>query len=409
MTNTKRTRMVTAKFDSGRGNTLRIKFLKVESFEVEKIEILELDEDSENGGGNKKLGMIYGKEYRIKVTKYRNNKLPKDNKTVKWSYSYISSEGVATIGNIKQTGGIITFKINNLDLCGNTITFHAYIESKKNEATLEVEIITFPKIIFVNGHWNKIAHKIGMSPGKPGKGYWDFFTGNFKSYENSAKSYFGINKATVMFVDGSSSLGIDQSGGDRKGEGCKYAKDNFDDFVYSLGNDSVYLISHSEGGAFAAGIAKGLIEKGIKIKESIMLSTDEGDEFSIEENYICYQLTAGYLYEKNIPNKKYFSVDPVVGDNKVKGVTKYGVYIEDAKFSTVHGATIDSQSFSYIDKLKKVKTQNGLNSKGKAIYKSIPEDNIWYRIDDKIIHNERIDYYPYIDNNIIIQKYRPRE
>ncbi|MBE7635072.1 hypothetical protein G1K75_12620 [Tenacibaculum finnmarkense] len=109
-----------------------------EQYLVEKIEIENLDEGSENGGANKKLGIIYGKEYRLKVTKYQNNKLPSDNKIVKWSYSYINAEGIVTIGNIKQTGGIITFKTDDLDYCGNKITFYAYIENKENEASLEV-------------------------------------------------------------------------------------------------------------------------------------------------------------------------------------------------------------------------------------------------------------------------------
>ncbi|WP_064967472.1 hypothetical protein [Tenacibaculum ovolyticum] len=111
---------------------------KKEQCFVEEIKIENLDEGSKNGGSNKKLGIIYGKEYRLKVSKYKNNKLPNDNKTVKWSYSYTSAEGVATIGNIKQTGGIITFKTDNLDFCGNNITFYAYIKNKENEASLDV-------------------------------------------------------------------------------------------------------------------------------------------------------------------------------------------------------------------------------------------------------------------------------
>ncbi|WP_028888222.1 type VI secretion system tube protein TssD [Tenacibaculum ovolyticum] len=111
---------------------------KKEQYFVEEIKIENLDEGSKNGGSNKKLGIIYGKEYRLKVSKYKNNKLPNDNKTVKWSYSYTNAEGVATIGNIKQTGGIITFKTDDLDFCGNNITFYAYIKNKENEASLEV-------------------------------------------------------------------------------------------------------------------------------------------------------------------------------------------------------------------------------------------------------------------------------
>jgi len=42
-------------------------------------------------------------------------------------------------------------------------------------------------------------------------------------------------------------------------------------------------------------MAKALIERGYKVGESVMLSADEGDEFSVEGNYPCYQITAGRI------------------------------------------------------------------------------------------------------------------
>ncbi len=114
-----------------------IKLPKVKKCFVEKIEIFDLDEGSTNGGTNKSKGMIHGKEYTLKVTKFKNNKPPKNTSNIKWNYGY-SKDNEVVIGNIKQTGEKITFKTDDLDFCGREITFYAYIEDKSKEAELDV-------------------------------------------------------------------------------------------------------------------------------------------------------------------------------------------------------------------------------------------------------------------------------
>ncbi|MCV6630252.1 MAG: hypothetical protein OIF50_10365 [Flavobacteriaceae bacterium] len=247
-----------------------------------------------------------------------------------------------------------------------------------------------------------------MAPGASKEMYWRFFTRDLENYEYSVRSYFGTNDAKSIYVDGSTLLGIDQSGGERKKLGYEYAKQEFEQLVYNVVDESIFLVSHSEGCAFASGIAKYLVEKGIHIKESIMLSADEGDEFSVEGNYPCYQITAGYLSESTFSNKKYFNVDPVVGDHRVEGVDKYGVFIANAEFATVHGITISASTFSLIKKLKKTNTQQAWNSKGKIVHISNPSDGDWYKINDKILYNKRIDFYPNKNNNMITQTYIKR-
>ncbi|WP_047790646.1 type VI secretion system tube protein TssD [Tenacibaculum mesophilum] len=111
---------------------------KKEKYFIEKIEIENLDEGSSNGGANKKEGLIHGKEYILKVTKYKNDKVPKNSNTIKWSYDYTNAKGEIVEGSINAKGDKATFKANDLDYCGNKITFYAYIESKENEAELEV-------------------------------------------------------------------------------------------------------------------------------------------------------------------------------------------------------------------------------------------------------------------------------
>jgi hypothetical protein len=253
-----------------------------------------------------------------------------------------------------------------------------------------------PKIIFINGHWNKIAHKIGMSPGSGGKSYWDFFTGNLDGYINGAKSYLNIKELQKdpYFIDGSSLWGGSESGGERKERGYNYAKDNFSEIVKGLGGQPIFLISHSEGGACAAGVARYLIEKSINIGESIMLSTDEGDEFSVEGNYNAYQVVAGYITKDIFTKDDIFCIDPVVLDNKVKGITKYGVFISNAGLTTVHGETVDVKTFTLISQLKQLQIQQAWNSKGDIVYQTNPKDENWAKIDDYILYNKKVDLYP---------------
>ncbi len=111
---------------------------KNNAYHVKKIEVLDLDEGSENGGNNKKLGLIHGKKYTLRAEKFVDNKNPKDENTIKWEYSYISDNGEIVLGAFKKTGIEVTFKTDDLELCGKNITFYAYIENKEIEASLDV-------------------------------------------------------------------------------------------------------------------------------------------------------------------------------------------------------------------------------------------------------------------------------
>jgi len=265
-----------------------------------------------------------------------------------------------------------------------------------------LKVKAMPKIIFVNGHWNRIAYKIGMSPGSGGVGYWKFFTGNVKSFKDSADNYFGIiSSENPYYIDGSSFAGGTESGSQRKIRGYNYAKQHFNEIIKGLGGNEIYLISHSEGGACAAGVAQYLIEKGIKIGESIMLSTDEGDEFSVEGNYPAYQVVAGYLTKDLISRKSIFVIDPVVKDNMIEGVSRYGVYISNSGLTTVHGTTIDVKVFDLIKSLKSISIEPAWNSKGTIVYQTNPKDENWAKIDEYILYNRKVDLYPKRNSNMV--------
>lgn len=259
-----------------------------------------------------------------------------------------------------------------------------------------------PLIIFVNGHWNKIMNKINMGSGEGSKGYWNYFLHDeIDMFFNMAKNHFCDSdyQASPYFIDGSTLWGGDASGIQRKAKGYQYALENFKKITQNIGDKKIYLISHSEGCAFAAGVAKYLMEKGVKVGESIMLAADEGDEFNIEGNYPCYQIVAGWVSNyrelNTLKDKTVFAIDPIVGDHMIKGVNKYGVFIQQGgNVQTVHGGIISMSVFKLVTQLKIVRAMQRFTKDGSIIYYADPDPHhIWHKINDRYMHNEKIDSF----------------
>jgi uncharacterized protein RhaS with RHS repeats len=145
------------------------------------------------------------------------------------------------------------------------------------------------KILFVNGYWNSwVGGIIGSST--PGKEYWG------SGFTEAAQNFFGdYSKVSESnYIDGSSWFGGDSSGGGREEDGYEYAKNNYSSLIEGLEEDETFkLVTHSEGGAFGAGIARYLIEKGHNVESILHLSPDEGDEFETPEEPTTYQLSYG--------------------------------------------------------------------------------------------------------------------
>ena len=251
-----------------------------------------------------------------------------------------------------------------------------------------------------------------MSPGKPKYEYWSYFLAHkrtFNIFIENAKTYFGDKnyQDKPFYVDGTSLFGGDQSGNDRKIKGYKFAMQHIAEITKGVGNENIYFISHSEGAAYAAGMAKALIEKGYKVGESVMLSADESDEFIVEGNYPCYQITAGYVKEEDVqpfyvtpafpPStikiKRKFHIDSVVGDHRIHGVNRYGVYISfGTGFDSVHGSTIDTGIFEILKNLKQLKVVSR-RIQGKTVHMIAGKNVIWHKIDNTFVVNKNIDIY----------------
>lgn len=263
------------------------------------------------------------------------------------------------------------------------------ISSPQIRGEVDVKVKGEPKLILVNGHWNRLLNIFNAAPGEGGIGYWSFFLGaNLNGFIQAAWKYFKepMPEIDTLYVDGSSLFGGDQSGGKRKQLGYRYALKHFTQIVEGVGTEKIYLISHSEGCAYAAGIAKALIEKGYKVGESIMLAADEGDEFSVEGNYPAYQITAGILRTQS----KLFEIDWIVGNNPIKGISKSGVYIADnVTTMNVHTAPISASIFNKLIELKTLRPQLWLDGNGQAFYRlPLGDSTIWHRVDDTIVYKE---------------------
>jgi RHS repeat-associated protein len=197
------------------------------------------------------------------------------------------------------------------------------------------------KILFVNGYWmdNWIGKNI-IGSTTSGKGYWGLgFTEAAQRFYNDYSSVSDAN-----YIDGSSNYGGDMSGSEREEAGYAYAKENYCSLVADLEEDETFkLVTHSEGGAYGAGIARYLVEKGHKVETILHLSTDEADEFENPENTKTYQLGYGG--------------DWVTGNKEVRGADIFGVVDKYSntsdKVQYAHGSTKSADVFKYVKAMLK--------------------------------------------------------
>jgi RHS repeat-associated protein len=151
-------------------------------------------------------------------------------------------------------------------------------------------------VIFVNGHWNRAVAKLGLSPGEGGKNYWSAFEWQPLVFRNAISGFF--NDQNHSYVDGSSTTPFLSSGGHRFDDGYKYAKTHYEEYLGMLQekDEKINFVSHSEGGAFAAGMAQYFKDRAVndsstpKLGAILYLSPDEADEFESPEGVLSYRI-----------------------------------------------------------------------------------------------------------------------
>ena len=192
-------------------------------------------------------------------------------------------------------------------------------------------MISKGKIIFVNGYWqNTWLGRALIGSSKPNKEYWN--EGDFAGYAKAAQQFFGLNEnisEACVCLDASSLIVLDDNGSSRAERGYdeyvtyewagKMYKKISDKYGYgipetsalrnkmlsseanrkrlsslTLGMDkskhSFYLVGHSEGCAYAAGLAKLLQEKGWKVNFIVYLSSYDSGSFDSPQGIKAYQL-----------------------------------------------------------------------------------------------------------------------
>jgi len=274
----------------------------------------------------------------IKAYKYKyNNKELQDELDLDW-YDYGARRYDASLGRWMSTDPLADkyYKFSPYVYVGNSPTIAVDPDGKR--------------ILFVNGYWNSwIGGIIGSS--SPGKKYWG------SGFTGAAQRFFGdySSVSDSNYIDGSSYFGGDSSGGGREKDGYAYAKENYTTLIDGLGEDETFkLVTHSEGGAYGAGVARYLIEKGHTVESIVHLSTDEGDEFETPNGPDTYQLGYGG--------------DWVTGNKEIsKGVDVFGIVDKYEKKSDkrkyAHGSTKGSSVFKAVKALLKLASEGatGIN------------------------------------------------
>jgi RHS repeat-associated protein len=184
------------------------------------------------------------------------------------------------------------------------------------------------RIIYVNGYWNRLLNKIGAAPNSGGQGYWEFFSNTFLG---DSKGFMGVKDyESEVFVDGSSLFGGDMSGGDRYSAGRRYAEENYEDLIRGLRKGETFkFVSHSEGAAYAAGMASYLMDKGQAVESMLYLSPDEADEFYSPIG--TFSMQAHYKNDRVSPSMRLGGVDVFVDFNYMDG--------EEVESSYAHGSS----------------------------------------------------------------------
>ena len=189
------------------------------------------------------------------------------------------------------------------------------------------------KILFVNGYYNSLFKSLNMGPSRGSEEYWSTnFYINAQRFFNDYSAYDRRN-----FIDACSNPF--SSGTDRFKLGREYAEKHYKDIVSNLGKDeSISMVTHSQGAAYGAGIIDYLLEKGVRIGIVLHLSAHQGNQFKTPEKPFTIQ----YSYDK----------DWVTKNLKIKGSdvqiinTKWNSDSESWKYA--HGQTNTSKVFDEI-------------------------------------------------------------
>lgn len=184
------------------------------------------------------------------------------------------------------------------------------------------------RVFFVNGYYNtgRLASIAGT---RAGRTYW-----GGTRYEKAAQDYFK-DYSTITndnFIDGRGKWS--SSGRDRYNAGYEYAKANFEKLTAGMvEGETIKMVTHSMGGAYAEGMIKYFEENGTyKVEKVLHLSMADPSEVNMSTNPTTVQLN-----HKNdaVLGYKNFAEDDFNSNADVGGVVDKGTVSDshaDTKF-----------------------------------------------------------------------------
>lgn len=246
------------------------------------------------------------------------------------------------------------------------------------------------RIIFVNGYWMPgVIGRFIIKSAYPGKKYW------LNNFEQEAELFFNLKEQPHIhkYIDASSVIGIDMNGPDRYNKAFKeynytdnvllnQQKENkdvtnalaYNRFIkLTEGMDKLkhcfYIVTHSEGGAYGAGLARILLDKGWKVEMIIHLSTDEANEFDTPAGPITYQL--GFTARKH--HKAIGWGDWVTSNRHIrKGVSKSGIAYRRLAGIRIHNKSRCGDVFNYIRDLQTVEIKEVVDKNSNTVFEQVP-------------------------------------
>ena len=146
------------------------------------------------------------------------------------------------------------------------------------------------KVIYVSGYYHPAGNLLkGFLPATGGYGYWDYFDPSF--VPQSRKLIGATSNESNLFVDGVGEAW--SSSKSRFDDGVQYAREHYDELIEGMNDGEAFeFVSHSQGGAFAAGMASYLQSRGQTVKSMLYLSPHQPEDipkvlgtFSLEVTY----------------------------------------------------------------------------------------------------------------------------
>ena len=220
--------------------------------------------------------------------------------------------------------------------CSKTIYVNGYWNSG-TATELEKKFSNGLRPIISETEWGKLKKYLAeqLTGTRPLEPYWS------NDFLEASKDYF--NETNTLFVDGTGKW--DSTGKERYNAGYKWAKENLNtitDGIWKNGRQGCMLnfLSHSMGGAYAAGMIQLLNERNIKVTYSIYLSTADPMDFSVSSKQYNLQLSLQNDVVLLLKNRLFRAMHDSLGgsvtgfmeffnDYKISGVQRFGIVKTD--------------------------------------------------------------------------------